>query len=317
MDIVYLDQNKWIELARVHAGATATGPAFELYPQLLEAVREFRVLFPLSSAHVLETSKRNDPVSRGALAETQAALSRGHAYRSRASRLSVEIRSILLRLFGREQPPRPELWAIAESFLEAFEPMDALVAPPAEVSRVAKINAAIDPAVLYLDFMKNQDDSRRRMAHGALTAGLSDLVARIELRRARWSGQTLPVRRRAHAALLFIEHQETILRIAGELGYSFEELSNLGDKALRALVFDVPTLDVEAAMAAKLEAETGPIEPNDVLDIQSFYTAIPYSGRIVAEKAAIARARQAKLDEKYNVELSCSLNDLLDVYVTQ
>jgi hypothetical protein len=204
-----------------------------------------------------------------------------------------------------------------ESFLEAFEPMDSFVAPPAEVSIAARINAAIDPAALYLDFMKNQDDSRRRMAYGTLAVGLSDLVARIEPRRARWSDETLPVRRRAHAALLFMEHQDTILRIANDLGYSFDQLSSLGDKALRALVYDVPTLDVEAAMATKLEAESGPIEPNDVFDIQSFYTATPYSGRIVAEKATVARARQAKLDEKYGVKLSSSLNDLLDVYVAE
>jgi hypothetical protein len=77
MDIVYLDQNKWIELAQIHAGMVSSGPITTLYSQLLSAVRRRDVLFPLSVSHVLETSKRNDPVSRGYVAETQAKLSRG------------------------------------------------------------------------------------------------------------------------------------------------------------------------------------------------------------------------------------------------
>ena len=87
VDIVYLDQNKWIELARVQAGSGRVGPITDLYAQLLYAVESGQVLFPLSVSHVLETSKRNEPISRGHLAETQAKLSRGYVYRSRAGRL--------------------------------------------------------------------------------------------------------------------------------------------------------------------------------------------------------------------------------------
>ena len=114
MDIVYLDQNKWIELARVQAGLES-GPTADLYAQLVTAVQSGLVLFPLSASHVLETSKRNDPISRGHLAETQAKLSRGFAYRSRAGRLEVEIRVALLRLFKIEMAELPRNWAIASS----------------------------------------------------------------------------------------------------------------------------------------------------------------------------------------------------------
>lgn len=223
----------------------------------------------------------------------------------------------LLRLFGKELPHLPEHWAIGPSFMQAFESMDALVAPAVEVARVARINAAIEPAAQYIDFMKNQDDARRRMAHGKLARGLTELVARIEERRARLSRETVDLRRRAYAVLLFMEHQDAFIRVAGELGYSFDQLISLGDRAVRALVEDVPTLDVESEMAARLESQTGPIEPNDLFDMQSFYTAIPYSRQIVAEKGAISLARQAKLDLKYRVVLSQSLDELLDVYAAR
>lgn len=317
MDIVYLDQNKWIELARVQAGSVSSGPAADLYAQLLAAVQSGQVLFPLSASHVFETSKRNDPESRGHLAETQAKLSRGFVYRSRTGRLEVEVRTTLHRLFGIEPPELPQHWAIAHGFLQAFEPMDASIASPAAANRVARINAFLDPALQYVDYMKNQDDSRRRKVHAALALAAADLLARMEVRRALLSGESVDLRRRAYAVQQFMDHQDMFLRILNSIGFTFEQLKALGERAVRALIEEVPTLNVEAAMAARLESETGPLEANDLFDMQSFYTAIPYSCHVVAEKASISRARQAKLNALYKVKLSQSLNDLLNVYPQQ
>jgi hypothetical protein len=208
MDIVYLDQNKWIDLARVHAGTETSSPIADLYPELIGAVRSEKVLFPLSASHVLETSKQNDPVKRGYLAETQAELSRDFVYRSRAGRLEVEVRMALHRLFDIKPPELPPNWAIAPGFLQAFEPMDALIAPASEVERLARINAYMDPARQYVDYMKNQDDATRRAAHVKLAAGATELVSRIEARRARLAGDSVDLRRRAYAVELFMEHQD-------------------------------------------------------------------------------------------------------------
>lgn len=68
-------------------------------------------------------------------------------------------------------------------------------------------------------------------------------------------------------------------------------------------------------MAARLKSKTGVLSANDVFDMQPFNTAIPHSDRVVAEKASISRAKQARLDSKYGVALSRSLEDLLDLYV--
>lgn len=315
VDIVFLDQNKWIELARVEAGKVTSGPIATLYLQLATAVEEHRVLFPLAVSHILETSKRNDPVSRGWVAETQAKLSRGYVYRSRTGRLLVEMRTTLQRLLGARAPDLPKNWAIAHGFMQAFEPMDTLIATASEAERTSRLNRLVDPRDQYVDYMKNQDDSRRRAAHVKLSMGTSELVARIEARRALLTGDSVDLRRRAYSARLFLDHQDDMIKVLHGLGHTFEQLRALGDNAAITLIEDVPTLNVEAEMAARLEAQTGDIRPNDVFDMQSFYTAIPYSTRIVAEKGSISRARQAKLDVRYQVSLSQSLPDLLDVYL--
>ena len=314
MDIVYLDQNKWIDLARVHTGKSQDPTAVRIHEQLLKAVRAQRVLFPLSASHVLETSKRNDPISRGALAETQAQFSLGYVYRSRLSRLHVEVRSALHRLFNTEETKFPENWVIAHGFLQCFEQMDTLVASQAEIDRINRLNQSIDPADQYVHFMKTQDDSVRRETHKKLSIAADSIVAEIETRRARLTGETVDMRRRAYSVHLFVDHQDLFIQIANTMGHSFEQLLAIGERAVPALIEDVPTLDVEAKMAARLESKCGPMKANDLFDMQSFYTAIPYSTRIIAERSAISLAQQAKLDIQYGVVLSHSLESLLDVY---
>lgn len=315
MDIVFLDQNKWIELAKVAAGKTTSGNVATLYAQLTAAVDAGKVLFPLAKSHVIETLKRNEPTSRVLLAETQARLSCGCVYRSRAGRLLVEMQQTIRKLFG--EPPKELVgnWFLASGFMQVFESMDTLLVPPAEAERVHRTNRWIDPRVQYVDFMKNQDDATRRNAYVDFSASAEQLIKRIEERRALLRGNSTDLRRRAYNVGLFLDHQDDMIRVTRDLGRTWEELKALGDKAMVALIEDVPTLNVEAEMAARLESETRPIDANDVMDMESFYTAIPYSSRVVAEKASISRARQAKLDVCYPVILSERLEDLLDVYI--
>lgn len=314
MDIIYLDQNKWVELARVHAGADNSGPIAELYPQLIAAVEAGRVLFPLSSSHILETSKRNDPVSRGNVAETQAKLSRGYAYRDRTTRLEVEVRTTLLRLFDEEPTQLPPNWAIGAGFWQVFGAPDTLENGAQEIQALIQLSALIDPAELYVSYMKDQDDAVRRVTHAKVAADTAELIARVEERRSRVAGAPLDLRRRAYAVEQFMENQDHFLRVLGQLGYTFDQLHALGERAIKALIEDVPTLNVEGEMAARPEARSGSIKPNDAFDMQWLYTAIPYSSHVVAEKSAIALARQARLDVRYSVRLFTSLTDLLGRY---
>jgi hypothetical protein len=310
MHIIYLDQNKWIELARVHAKTDTASPLVPLYEKLVTAVELEHILFPLSVTHVMETSKQNDPARRGYLAETQARLSKGCAYRSYTARLEAELHCAICRLLQIEWPALPPRWVIAPNFLQAFEPYDSMVSSSRMAQFASRLNRLMSPAEQYIDFMRNQDDSRRREIHKQLSSSLAEHVSRMERRRALVAGQPVDMRRRAYAVGSFMDNLERMGRIITRLGRSLDEVWQLGEDAVRSLVECVPTLDVESRMAARLESESRPLDPNDVRDIQWLYTAIPYSTHIVAEKAAISRACQAGLHEKYSVHLSRSLTDL-------
>lgn len=317
MDVIFLDQNKWIDLAGVEAGKPSSSELAELFDELVAAVEAERVIFPLTVSHILETSKRNDAISRGHVATVQARLSKGYVFRSRKARLLMEMRFALQTLFDETPILLPDNWAVAPGFMQAFEIFDEMVASPAEAKRTRLLNRHVDPSEQFLDYMLNQDDTARRTAHAALASESSALIARMEKRRRLLDGESVDLRRRAYSAKLFLDHQGYVAHVLESIGHTVDEMKAKGPEAIVNFLRNVPTLNVEAEIAARLEAQPGALEENDVRDMLSFYTALPYAARIVGEKCFVALATQAKLDKKYNTTLSMSLNSLLGVYDTR
>ncbi len=314
MQILFLDQNKWIDLARVHAGRTTSGPDLVVYQELLTAVHSGNLIAPLTASHILETSKRNDPESRAHVVGIQALLSKGFVFRSRKARLLIEMRNALHLAFGEKPKQLSANWAVVPGFMQAFETFDALVASPEDAATSRFINEHVDPEKQYIDYMMNQDDARRRTAHAAFAKESDQLLSRIEARRTIMESSTVDLRWRAYAARLFLDHQGFVAHMLEVVGHTVDEMKELGGAAIVKFVRDVPTLNVEAELAARLEIQTGPLEVNDILDMQSFYTAIPYASRLVAERGFISLARQAKLDARYSVALLTKLSELQGIY---
>ncbi len=310
MQILFIDQNKWIDLARAASGKPEGAAYVDIYRALSAAVDAEQVILPLTISHIIETAKRNDPESRLAVARVQAKLSKGSVYRSRKVRLLVEIRNSLHAIFSEPAVELPENWAIVRGFMQAFEPFDTLTATPDQARRSNLINQLLDPEFQYVDYMQNQDDERRRHAVAAFTSESAFLLARIEERRTIMTGSNVDLRYRAYAAKLFLDHQGFVAHMLDVIGHSVDDMRSLGDKAILQFMKGVPTLNVEAEVAARLEIQAGELEPNDIRDVQSFYTAIPYSSWLVAERDFISLARQAKLDSKYGVSLHNNLNEL-------
>lgn len=298
----------------MRSGALKDGPSCIVYAELHDAVEQGRVLAPLTITHIVETSKRNDLSSRAHVAEVQASLSRGFVFRSRKARLLVEMRNALHLMFGEPPISLPPNWAVVAGFMQAFEPFDSLFASPGDAGIADFLNQHLDPKQQYLSYMLGQDDKLRRAAHAAFSASSSELLSRIENRRKVMEGETMDMRWRAYAAQLFLDHQGFTAHLLGVIGHTVDEMKRLGAEAIVSFIRNVPTLNVEAELAARLEAQTGPLEPNDIRDMLSFYTAVPYANQLVAEKGFISLARQAKLDTRYGGNFSVQLGDILELY---
>jgi hypothetical protein len=102
---VYLDQNKWIEVARALKGGIANAP--EVLTIIGAAVDHGYASFPISAAHVFETWKAASAARRHALAPAMATISKNHTIAAPSKLLPGELDRAFQRRFGRPLSPLP------------------------------------------------------------------------------------------------------------------------------------------------------------------------------------------------------------------
>lgn len=103
---VYLDQAKWIDLARAAHGDPAAARFEPALAAARAAVIAGRAAFPLSSGHYIETWRQTDDGRRKRLARTMSELSRHVTMASPPVLCNVEIDAYLHNRFGRPLAPR-------------------------------------------------------------------------------------------------------------------------------------------------------------------------------------------------------------------
>ena len=103
---VYLDQNKWIDLAKCRLGREDGDRSRDVLDVLRHGVEHGLVSCPLSAQHYMETARRNNATSRHDLAITMAELSKFHTIAPAKAVVPMELDSALRDRFGRPQTPR-------------------------------------------------------------------------------------------------------------------------------------------------------------------------------------------------------------------
>lgn len=114
MAIVYLDQNKWIELAQAECGRSSDQAARDALLLLDQGRKMGHIQIPLSITHYMETLNRKNPSSRGRLGDLMWRLSGGTTLRPGPAILRHEIGTALWARF----PHRVSV--------ESIEPLDLL-----------------------------------------------------------------------------------------------------------------------------------------------------------------------------------------------
>jgi hypothetical protein len=100
MAVVYLDQNKWIELARAAKYPADYPDVRALLTIIQERVDAGTLVLPLTATNIYETHKINDATRRHELALVQAELSKGRVFHGRYKRLEAEVAEFVSRVYG-------------------------------------------------------------------------------------------------------------------------------------------------------------------------------------------------------------------------
>lgn len=309
MHIVYLDQNKWVEIARAVKYPDENPDVRLLVEAIVHEVSAEHIALPLTSTNIYETYKINDANRRRELAYVQALLSRGLVFRGRHKRLEAEIIDVLRSAHGLPPMPRERNWFLSSIFFEAVaEWNDERLG--GRVSSKALEFIQRQPAFCLYQYLAATPDDLRITATRTFSDGSEILRQRIEERRRQNAHESLSLRRRVQSALLLINEIELILEFANRTGLPWKTAGDMGRENARRIVNEVPTYYIERELALRLEAQSRPIEENDFRDMQSFCAIVPYANDVVGEKQFVSLARQTKLDKKYHTRI---ITDLLDL----
>jgi hypothetical protein len=321
---VYLDQAKWIDLARA-ANGNPLGKRFQTVGVVIAAaVEQGRASFPLSGGHFIETWKKRRAVQRHELASTMATVSRNHAIASPHLLLPAELDRALRRRFGRpvvplplqpfgsglehitgihNGPPVPQ--AMREAVLttnpglgerELADAIDQLLlAGPAQDMPVAGIPPPpVEPAE---NFASGENEQVRRF---------------IEY------GADKDMRRRAVAARELLGIREPLEAAMGRARIWWDDIFALEAQGTTDLMLDLPSRAAALELMWRQHDNMQTTwKPNDMNDIGYLSTAVAYCDVVVTERKWAHMLNQSGVAQGLDTTVISDLTDLTEVLVAQ
>lgn len=310
---VYLDQNKWIELAKALYRTDATQEARDNAEKLKQAVDAERLRCPVSETHLMEAYRVGDRDRRLQLAAVFAAFSGGWFIASRQALVARELDIALAKLLSIPNVVNQQPFdALAQNFLFAFGDTAHLstlmsISP----QRLDQISASIGPINALLSYVGLNDENVRRTSVVRMQASNADLTDRIRARRALTKSEAGDMRFRAYSAQLFLEVQEKIEAGLRKMGKPFADLRALPDEKIASLIDLVPCWDIERCLAVQVEQQWDrELEGNDTYDIAGLTAGIPYCDVVVTERLWTHLCNACGIAARYNSRVVSSVFEI-------
>ena len=322
---VYLDQNKWIDLARAAVGH----PLGERYEDALllarTAVRTGAASFPLDIFRYMETTKRGNDRSRVELADTMRELSQQNTMALPREVLDHEIDVALQHRFGLPDVPRPlrvfgfGIRHIDQARLDwpqvdlSFLPdQGASLLPGQRRTLQGFIDATIEAGLLRVGpktllnagFDHNATSGDAFVAH---ENRIASEIARLGLTGGRIDD--------AVRASDFGDIRPAVVIALTRVGLTYDEfMDGLTEGEFLDFMDDLPTRFVTNTLrSAKHRQAQQPWEPNDLVDIVALPVASVYCDVLVTEKQWVHRLQQGKVGERYGTKLLTNVAQLVEI----
>jgi hypothetical protein len=319
---VYLDQNKWIDLARARLGKNEA--ARDVLDVAKEAVRLGLASFPLSSTHYIETWNSRSARRRWNLASTMFNLARPggsigpHTMAGPPEVVEMELDVALRRRFGR---PLDIRWqpVFGEGVGHAFGKPAVKYEAPAELplsperrrdinyqaSRLKELVSLAGPItdlpVVGIDTESYKRPSRTYMEG---EAGRVELFKRLRLNRDK--------RAKYVGVVSLLDIFEPLNEALSRAGIDNEEFLSLSADEMMDFLSDLPSRHVDYELH-RLRHEDPHLKRGlgDLEDLAALSVAIAYCDVVVTERLWAHLARRAGLEERYETRILSNVCDLL------
>lgn len=320
---VYLDQMKWIDLARAETGHALGAATVEPLATFKRAAADGRARFPLSAAHYFETGKQHDLRRRTTLASTMMGLA--SMLRIAPSHVIVpwEIRQALIEVLDLPASVAPlDLFgsgvahALASPTLRYTAPTEyeGMQLPPPIRRHLEK---AIEPRFEELmlasstpegvpDEMRLVLGDMKSLTDDRFVSGQNHVAREIDnLDRGRLDDVMLGT---AIADII-----DPLRAAAQELGVSLDD--DIFDRGRMGTLIDhMPSRWVEMMLRRQRQANPEKAwHGNDLNDVTALAIAVPYCDVVVTERSWSAMLNAARVPQRFGTLVTPRLQDVVDL----
>ncbi len=319
MKRIYLDQNKWIDLAAAAKGLKKGERHQDALTLAQAGVARGYASFPLSFIHYIETENRRPWQARQELARTMAMLSRFHTIAPLDVVLPHEIDLAFQGIFGLPLVARDaQVFGVGVSHA-TNHPMPAFRVPEDKRSDSEFVRRFEGWAADYREWVMlggfppkaGVDESEFDTAQKEVGERLAQEQERYRLSRREGGWHTGERSKRVSKAVAFAGWKDELSEALGRAGLHWGHLYALKRDGMSRLVEAIPIIHVASELQRQREAAADkPWDPHDVNDIFFLIVALVYCDIVVTEKQWVDLARRSGLDQRYRTVL---LNDLVDL----
>ncbi|MFI8252772.1 hypothetical protein [Streptomyces filamentosus] len=339
--IVYLDQNKWVELLKAEKSGADT-PSLAAAVALRQAVQSGAVVVPLSAGHYLETWHRSNWESRHELARIMRELSQFSSLApvQRVQRLEIEFaideylgfgaarsdrESIRKQVIGRGvdhafASPTGRLRLVSSVAIDGVPEGEPLEPEPHLLDLMEKVRNLPNDAYEWWSLAGNENDSmihedwdtrgqhRIGDSYAEQERAISEHLASNPKKKARLDDII--------AAQEMVEISEDVHEAAVAIGLEplnvYGKLIEMGGpEAVKGFLRSMPSIAVRyEARRLKHRNHQWPWQQHDHIDLASLAVAIPYSDIVVTERQWAHLFKVAKLDRTFGTQVISRLGEL-------
>lgn len=322
MHHVYLDQNKWIDLARARTGHPKGQPFVDTYHRLCALQKAGKASFPLSGAHYFETHTQGDESRRRDLATTMVELSNFDAIAPPQAIVPWEIECALIDVFGLDaERPSIEIFGrganhVFASNISHYESPDEWEGVRLDPEMRAVLNLAGSVMMEYSILADvNHGQSKVRLElnkHMRLTGDKFAQGQREVRERLDEVGHHRMGNMMVGTALRDII--DPLAQVAARLGIEPDVLFGSGRDKLVQLVKGMPSRWVEAELRRVRQANPQKDwEGNDLNDVTALSIAVPYCDLVVTERSWSGMINTRKISRPFETRVLRDLRELPDL----